>query len=146
MFAFSGLLHYAGKRAVDLHTFNLPHIRALAKHSTVEQCRGIVTVKLHLFISFSVSFCVLFSLCPVIGTKLEILKISCIFTARSELCKVLFLELLLFYLCMKYLGSLEPLNGFAPNSQGRRVWSITRTSLNAKVKGRGHHGQKLGKT
>jgi len=26
----------------------------------------------------------------------------------------------------------EPLNGFAPNSQGRRVWSLTRTSLNVK--------------
>jgi len=83
MFAFSGLLHYAGKRAVDLHTFNLPHFRALAKHSTVEQCRGIVTVKMHLFVLFSVFFCVLFSLFPVIGTKLEILKISCICTACS---------------------------------------------------------------
>ena len=38
--------------------------------------------------------------------------------------------------------SREPLNGFAPNSQGRRVWSLARTSLNVKVKGHGHQGQK----
>jgi len=36
---------------------------------------------------------------------------------------------------MKYLG--EPLNGFAPNSQGRRVWSLTRTSLNVRSKVKG---------
>jgi len=35
-----------------------------------------------------------------------------------------------------------PLNGFAPNSHGRRVWSVDRTSLKVKVKGRGHQGQK----
>jgi len=28
----------------------------------------------------------------------------------------------------------EPLNRFAPNSHGRRVWSLTRTSLKVKVK------------
>jgi len=32
-------------------------------------------------------------------------------------------------------GWQEPLNGFAPNSHGRRVWSFARTSLNVKVKG-----------
>jgi len=37
--------------------------------------------------------------------------------------------------------SREPLNGFAPNSQGRRVWSLARMSLNIKVKGQGYHGQ-----
>ena len=37
----------------------------------------------------------------------------------------------------------ESLNGFAPNSHGRRVWSLTRTSLNVKVKGQGHQRQKL---
>ena len=31
--------------------------------------------------------------------------------------------------------SLEPLNGFAPNSHGRRVSSLARTNLNVKVKG-----------
>jgi len=31
--------------------------------------------------------------------------------------------------------SLVPLNGFAPNSQRRRVWSFAWTSLNVKVKG-----------
>ena len=31
--------------------------------------------------------------------------------------------------------SREPLNGFAPNSHGRRVWSLARMSLKVKVKG-----------
>ena len=31
--------------------------------------------------------------------------------------------------------SQEPLKGFAPNSQGRRVWSLFRMSLDVKVKG-----------
>jgi len=35
--------------------------------------------------------------------------------------------------------SREPLNGFVPNSHGRRVWSLAQTSLN--VKGQGHQGQ-----
>jgi len=33
-----------------------------------------------------------------------------------------------------YGTSCEPLNGFAPNSHGRRVWSIAQTSLKVKVK------------
>jgi len=33
--------------------------------------------------------------------------------------------------------SREPLNGFAPNSHGTRVWSLARTSLNLKVKVKG---------
>jgi len=32
----------------------------------------------------------------------------------------------------------EPVNGFAPNSHGRRVWSLARTSLKVS----GHQGQK----
>jgi len=36
----------------------------------------------------------------------------------------------------------EPLNGLAQNSHGRRVWSLARMSLNVKVKGQGHQGQK----
>ena len=36
--------------------------------------------------------------------------------------------------------SREPLNEFAPNSCGRRAWSLARTSLKAKVKGEGHQG------
>jgi len=31
--------------------------------------------------------------------------------------------------------SREPLNGFAPNTQGRRVWSLARKNLKVKVKG-----------
>jgi len=38
--------------------------------------------------------------------------------------------------------SRELVNGFAPNLQGKSVWSLTRTSLNIKVKGQGHQGQK----
>jgi len=36
----------------------------------------------------------------------------------------------------------EPRNRFAPNSYGRRVWSFAGMSLNVKVKGHGHQGQK----
>ena len=32
-----------------------------------------------------------------------------------------------------YERSRETLNGFAPNSQGKRVWSVARTSLKVKV-------------
>ena len=59
---------------------------------------------------------------------------QCLFTARSELRKVLFLTPSMTFLFV-YEISWEPLNGFAPNSQGRRVWSLARTSLNVKVKG-----------
>ena len=38
--------------------------------------------------------------------------------------------------------SRERLNGFAPNSQGRRVWSLARRSLNVKVKGQVHQRTK----
>jgi len=31
----------------------------------------------------------------------------------------------------------ELLNGFAPNLQGRRAWSLARRNLNVKVKGQG---------
>jgi len=41
---------------------------------------------------------------------------------------------------MKYLG--EPLNGFAPNSHGRHVWSVAWMNLEVKVKGHGYQGQK----
>jgi len=63
------------------------------------------------------------------------------FTMHSELQKVLFLSLsVTFCLGITYLG--EPLNGFAPDSQERHVWSLTRTSLKVKSKGQGHQGQK----
>jgi len=38
--------------------------------------------------------------------------------------------------------SRESLNGFAPNSQDRRVWSFARMNFNVKVKGQGDQGQK----
>jgi len=60
-----------------------------------------------------------------------------IITARSELQKVLIWRRGFLFV---YEISREPLNGFAPNSQGRRVWSFARTSF--KVKGQGHQGQK----
>ena len=46
------------------------------------------------------------------------------------MCALLLLLLLLLLL------SWELLTGFMPNSHGRCVWSLTRTSLNVKVKGR----------
>jgi len=49
--------------------------------------------------------------------------------------------LFVFVFLFVYEISLEPLNGFAPNSQGRRVWSLAWASLNVKVKGQGHQGQ-----
>jgi len=55
-------------------------------------------------------------------------------TARSELRKVRFWALSLTFL-FAYETSREPLNGFAPNSHGRRNWSIARMSLHVKVKG-----------
>jgi len=54
---------------------------------------------------------------------------------------VLFLALSVTFLFV-YEISWELLNGFAPNSHGRRDWSLARTSLNVKVKGQGHRGQK----
>jgi len=39
------------------------------------------------------------------------------------------------YSLFVYEISPEPLNGFAPNSHGRRVWSLTRTSMKVKVEG-----------
>ena len=42
-----------------------------------------------------------------------------------------------------YEKSREPLNGFGPNSRGRRVWSLARRSLKVTVKGQGHQGQKV---
>jgi len=64
-----------------------------------------------------------------------------IITARSELHKVLFLALFVTFLFV-YEISPEPLNGFVINSQGRHAWSLARMSLNVKVKGQGHQGQK----
>jgi len=51
--------------------------------------------------------------------------------------KVLFLALSVTFLFVPHI-SWEPLNGFVPNSQGRCVWTLTRTSLNVKVKGKVH--------
>jgi len=53
-------------------------------------------------------------------------------TACSELHKVLFLALSVTFLFV-YEISPELLNGFAPNSHGRRVWSLTQTCLKVKV-------------
>ena len=55
-------------------------------------------------------------------------------TAPSELRKVLFLAPSVCGVLFAYKISREPLNGFAPNSHGRRVWSLARTSLKVKVK------------
>jgi len=67
-----------------------------------------------------------------------------LFTARSELREVMFLALSVTFLLYEISREPQPLNGFAPNSQGRRVWSLAQISLNVKVKGQGHHGLKTG--
>jgi len=47
-----------------------------------------------------------------------------------------------FLICAYASNISELLNGFASNSQRGRVWSLDRTSLNVRVKGQGHQGQK----
>jgi len=59
---------------------------------------------------------------------------KCFITARSELRKVLFLAPSVCGFLFLHETSLELLNCFAPNSHGRHVWSLTRTSLKVKVK------------
>jgi len=59
-------------------------------------------------------------------SKVLVLALSVTFLFRLFVCEI----------------SPEPLNGFVPNSQGRRVWSLRRMSLNVKVKDQGHQGQK----
>jgi len=71
---------------------------------------------------------------------MSVARLLAVFTTRSELRKVPFLALSVTFLFVHEI-SREPRNGFAPNSQGRRVWSLARTSLNVKVKGQGHQGQ-----
>jgi len=58
------------------------------------------------------------------------------FTRCSELRKVLFLAPSVCGFLFVYEISRKSLNGFAPNSHGRRVWSLaqTRRSLKVKVK------------
>jgi len=64
-----------------------------------------------------------------------------IFTARSELCKVLFMATSVCRFLLAYEISWEPLNRFASKSD-EDVWSLARMSLKVKVKGSGHQGQK----
>jgi len=58
----------------------------------------------------------------------------CLITTCSELRKVLFLTPSVSVFWFVYEISREPLNVFAPNSQGKRVWSLALTNLRAKVK------------
>jgi len=67
--------------------------------------------------------------------------LSLMIIARSKLRKVLLVALSVTFLMVSESNISELLNGFAPNSQGRRVWSLAGTSLNIKVKGQGHQGQ-----
>jgi len=61
--------------------------------------------------------------------------------------KVLFLALSVTFFVFLFVTqiSLERMNGFAPNSQGKRVWSLARATLNNKVKAK-HQGQEGQKT
>jgi len=63
----------------------------------------------------------------------EYAKHSSIVTTRSELRKVLFLAPSVWVFLCVYEISPEPLNGFAPNSHGRHVWSLSWTCLTVKV-------------
>jgi len=63
-------------------------------------------------------------------------------TTHSELQKVLFLAPSVCGFLFLHEISTEPLNGFAPNSHRRRVWSLAWMSLKVKVKGQGHQEQK----
>ena len=64
------------------------------------------------------------------------------FTAHSKLRKVLVVLRCLWLVCLfEYEISTEPLNGFAPNLHGRRIWSLGQTNLNVNVKCQGHQGQ-----
>jgi len=83
--------------------------------------------KKNLFIYFSVSY------------YLTLIK-QCLFTTHSEMRKVLFLASSVCGFSFVYEISPEPLNGFAPNSHGRRVWSLARMSLKVKIKSQGHSG------
>jgi len=67
---------------------------------------------------------------------------SCYRTPRRELREVLFFGAVCYRFWLVNQISREPLNGFAPNSPARRLWSLARTTLKVKVKGQGHHGQK----
>jgi len=81
-------------------------------------------------------------------TRLQELITAC--SELSKLRKVLFVALSVTFLFV-YEIPREPLNGFAPNSQGRRVWSLAHKVVNVKVKGQrskvkgeGDHRQKRG--
>ena len=67
--------------------------------------------------------------------------INAVLSELPHASKILLLALSVTFLFVPQI-SREPLNGFAPNSQGTRVWSFAGMSLNAKVKGQGHQGQK----
>jgi len=65
-----------------------------------------------------------------------VVNIACfVFITHSKLPKVPFLVLFVYEISRKLL------NRFVPNSHGRHVWCLTRTSLNVKVKGQGQQGQ-----
>ena len=85
----------------------------------------------------SVQYClvnVCFVLCHII-TGLEVMANYPTQSTEEKVCLALPVCFLFVYEISR-----EPLNGYAPNSHGRRVWYLARTSL--KVKGQGHHGQK----
>jgi len=74
---------------------------------------------------------------PTVCMDYRLVILGLVITARSELRKVLFLALARQSVSFLFVYEIsrEPLNGFAPNSHGRRVWSLAWTSLKVKVKG-----------
>jgi len=96
-------------------------------------CSNFLWHLFHLFIHISITTSLCFATHSSLGNAL-------VFTTRSELRKVVFLAPSVCGFLFVYEISRELLNRFVPNTHGRRVWSLTWTSL--KVKGRGHQGQK----
>jgi len=68
-----------------------------------------------------------------LGMSYFVYRLILVITARNELRRVLFLAPSVTF--FMYEISRGSLNGFAPNSHGRLIWSLVRTSLNVKVKG-----------
>jgi len=69
------------------------------------------------------------------NTVLSCVHFSMVITARSVLRKVLFLAPSVYGFLFVYEIPRELLNGFAPYSHGRRVWSLARKTLKVKVRG-----------
>jgi len=92
-------------------------------------------------LTVSVSLFAVWTYCSSTARSMARLHCRHVITACRELWKVLFLVRSVTVLFV-YEISREPLNGFVPNSQGRRIWSLVRMTLKVEVKGQGLEGHK----